>query len=42
MDFLTALHISKTGLTVQRTAMNIIAANLANLNTTKTPEGGHS
>jgi flagellar basal-body rod protein FlgC len=40
MDFLTALHISKTGLTVQRTAMNIIAANLANLHTTQTPQGG--
>jgi len=39
MDFLTALHISTTGLTAQRTAMNVIAANLANLNTTRTPEG---
>ena len=40
MDFLTALHISKTGLTAQRTTMNVIAANLANLNTTKTEAGG--
>ncbi len=39
MDFLTALHISTTGLTAQRTTMNVIAANLANLNTTRTPEG---
>lgn len=39
MDFLTTLHISTTGLTAQRTTMNVIAANLANLNTTRTPEG---
>jgi flagellar basal-body rod protein FlgC len=39
MDFLTALHISTTGLTAQRTTMNVIAANLANINTTRTPEG---
>jgi flagellar basal-body rod protein FlgC len=39
MDFLTALHISSTGLTAQRTRMNVIATNLANLNTTRTAEG---
>jgi len=39
MDFLTALHLSSTGLTAQRTAMNVIATNLANVNTTRTPEG---
>lgn len=39
MDFLTALHISSTGLTAQRTTMNVIAANLANANTTRTPQG---
>ncbi len=39
MDFLTTLHISGTGLTAQRTAMNVIATNLANVNTTRTPEG---
>ena len=39
MDFLTALHISSTGLTAQRTTMNVISTNLANLNTTRTPKG---
>ena len=39
MDFLTTLHISSTGLTAQRTAMNVIAVNLANVNTTRTPQG---
>lgn len=39
MDFLTALHISSTGLTAQRTAMNVIAVNLANVNTTRTLQG---
>ena len=39
MDFLTALHISSTGLTAQRTTMNVIATNLANVNTTRTPQG---
>lgn len=39
MDFLTALHISSTGLTAQRTTMNVIATNLANVNTTHTPRG---
>ncbi len=39
MDFLTALHISGTGLTAQRTTMNVISTNLANLNTTRTSQG---
>ena len=39
MDFLTALHISSTGLTAQRTTMNVISTNLANVNTTRTPGG---
>jgi flagellar basal-body rod protein FlgC len=39
MDFLTALHISGTGLTTQRTTMNVISTNLANLNTTRTSKG---
>jgi flagellar basal-body rod protein FlgC len=39
MDFLTALHISSTGLTAQRTTMNVISTNLANLNTTRTQKG---
>ena len=39
MDFLTALHISSTGLTTQRTRMNVISTNLANVNTTRTKTG---
>jgi len=39
MDFFTALQISTTGLNVQRKIMNIIASNLANINTTKTENG---
>ncbi|NVM22130.1 MAG: flagellar basal body rod protein FlgC [Desulfobacterales bacterium] len=39
MDFLTALHISTTGLTTQRTRMNVISTNLANVNTTRTQSG---
>ncbi len=40
MDFATGMHISSSGLTAQRMRMNTIAANIANINTTKTPEGG--
>ena len=40
MDFLTALHISTTGLSVQRLRMNIVSTNLANVSTTRTPTGG--
>ncbi len=40
MDFLTSLHISGTGLTAQRTRMNVISMNLANVNTTRTEKGG--
>lgn len=39
MDFLTALHISTTGLTTQRMRLNVISTNLANVNTTRTPKG---
>ncbi|MFN3820916.1 MAG: flagellar basal body rod protein FlgC [bacterium] len=35
-----SIHISSTGLTAQRQRMNAISENLANANTTKTPEGG--
>ena len=35
-----ALKISSTGLTAQRRRLNAIAENLANIHTTKTPEGG--
>lgn len=40
MDFLTALDISASGLTADRTRINTIAMNLANAKTTRTPQGG--
>jgi len=40
MDFLTALRISGAGLGVQRTRVNLATSNLANAETTRTPEGG--
>ncbi len=40
MDFLTAIKISTSGLNAQRTRMNVVASNLANINTTRTPQGG--
>ena len=42
MDFFTGLKIASTGLSVQRTRMNITASNLANVETTRTdgPESG--
>lgn len=39
-DFLTGMRISSSGMTAQRTRLNTIASNLANVNTTQTPEGG--
>ena len=40
MNFFNALRVSSSGLTAQRVRMNLAANNLANINTTKTPEGG--
>ena len=40
MDFFDALRVSSSGLAAQRVRMNLAANNLANINTTKTPEGG--
>jgi len=40
MDFLTPLETSATGLYAQRKRMDIIASNLANLETTRTEKGG--
>jgi flagellar basal-body rod protein FlgC len=40
MDFFNALHISSSGLSAQRLRMNLISANLANINTTHTKTGG--
>lgn len=39
-DFLSGFRISGSGMTAQRARMNSIASNIANINTTKTPEGG--
>ncbi len=40
MDFLTALDIAASGLSAERTHLNVISMNMANVNTTRTPEGG--
>ncbi len=40
MDLMTALKISSSGMSAQRTWMNVLAENLANVNTTRTQEGG--
>ena len=40
MDFLSAMQIGASGLTAQRQRMDAIASNLANIETTRTPEGG--
>ena len=40
MDFLTSLEISGSGLMAERKRMDIIASNLANIETTRTAEGG--
>jgi len=40
MDLIQAIRISKTGLTANRTKMNVVAENLANAETTRTAEGG--
>lgn len=40
MDLLNAMQISATALNAHRTKMNVIAENLANVDTTRTEEGG--
>ncbi len=40
MDFFSAMKIASTGLSVQRTRMNVTTSNLANVETTRTEEGG--
>lgn len=39
-DYSTGLRISASGLAAQRLRMNTISSNIANINTTRTPEGG--
>ena len=40
MDFLTSLKISSSGLRANRKRMGAISSNIANAQTTRTPEGG--
>lgn len=40
MDFGTGFRISSSGMNAQRTRMNTISSNIANINTLNTPEGG--
>ena len=40
MDLFKAMQISGTSLNAQRTVMNVISANVANAQTTRTEEGG--
>jgi len=40
MDFFNAMNISASALSAQRERMNVVASNLANIHTTRTPEGG--
>jgi len=40
MSFIQSLNVAGAGLSAQRTRMNVIAENLANINTTRTAEGG--
>ena len=40
MGLFSALNISGSGLTAQRLSMDVIANNIANVNSTRTPEGG--
>ena len=39
-DFLTGMRISSSGMAAQRTRLNTISSNIANINTTQSPEGG--
>lgn len=40
MEMMAGLQASFAGLQAQRTRLNVIAANMANANATRTPEGG--
>ena len=39
-DFFTGMRIASSGMTAQRTRLNTISSNIADINTTSTPEGG--
>ena len=40
MSFFNSMNISASGLTAQRMRMDILSSNLANVETTRTPDGG--
>lgn len=40
MDFFTALNVSSSGLSAQRTRINVASSNLANVETTRGADGG--
>ncbi len=40
MDFFTAMRVSASGLSAERTRVNLAASNLANAETTRGPDGG--
>jgi len=40
MGIFSSMNIAATGLTANRVRMDVIADNMANVNTTRTPEGG--
>lgn len=40
MDIFSAMDVSSSALTAERTRMNLISSNLANANSTRTAEGG--
>ncbi|MBF0137622.1 MAG: flagellar basal body rod protein FlgC [Magnetococcus sp. DMHC-1] len=40
MDFLNSFRVTASGLAAQRMRLNLIAENVANAQTTRTPEGG--
>lgn len=40
MDFFTAINVSSSGLSAQRTRINVASSNLANIETTRSTENG--
>lgn len=40
MDFFSAMDISSSGMSAERTRMNLISSNIANANSTRTADGG--
>ncbi len=40
MDFLTGMRVASSGMTAQRMRINSITSNIANINSTQSPEGG--